>query len=237
MSVGDNDDSASRKVVWKDFKLNELTRIMDVVYGVVLAYGAALVMPMFQDWITNGNRLAGLRACNIAFVLNYAIADFIEARVVTGLVPYEGKGRFSLDLLIAMLFLGALQAAASATATGPQPFLVCLALAFFAAAIWAAIFKYEERGRLKWGYAGCVVATHVAAGIVCLVAYWMLDTTHGLWFAVYVWTGYVAWLIMVSLLKLVAGVPETGFDLLPFSLVGLAIYRLGRAVRSPDETG
>lgn len=206
---------------------------MDVVYGIVLTYGAALAMPLFQSWFVGGDAAAGVRAMNIALVLNYAIADFIEARVVTSMVPYEGKARLSVDLLIAVAFLGALQAASGARE--PHSFLIALAIAFFAGAIWAKLLQIEEKGRFQWKYSGCVVATHVVAGIICLVAYATMRMNNGLWFSFYLWFGYLIWLVIVTFVKKVAGVPETGFDLLPVSLVGLAVERLIRAVDSSGE--
>lgn len=231
MSAHDNQSTTPdepREITAADLKLGNLIAVTDVVYGLVLSYGAALMMPLFQRWLeTPSNTDAAGKALTLAFVLNYAIADFIEARVITTLVPYEGKGRFSLDLLIAMFFMGALQSAAAGSAT----VLLSLAFAFATGAIWAAYLKREERRQFRWHYAGCVIATHVVAALICVAAYATMADRGGVWFAMYVWAGYLVWLVIVSGLKLVVGVPDTGFDLLPISLIGLGVSRLMRFIR------
>ncbi len=218
----------------RDANIRELINLLDVVWGAAIAYTFVVLVNLVGPWISQlrgtqpvatSPSALGVRALLVLFVMNYQIADFIEARVMNVATPYIGRGRFSLDLIIVMVFIFAVHEAAR----GSDVTLVALAIIFAASVIWA-LFLWAESAK-RSPYPGIVISTHVVACVLLVAAAVSLPVNLGWPSIMRLWIGYLIWLAFVLTLKQLFEVEECDFDLLPISLLGVGIRGVLRWIK------
>src|SRR5207248_3097354 len=136
----------------------------------LIAYAFVLLADILSPAFNNQEQKVEWRSLTlVVFVLMYLLSDSVEARLLTERVPYEGRGRFSVDLFISLSFFLAFGAAAHASTN----FLIPFACVFFLGAIWAVYLHHDTKtiNGVTWSYPKGVVLSHIAAGVIWL-GYW-----------------------------------------------------------------
>lgn len=209
---------ARRTVVREDMDFSKLMPFVDVVYGAVISYGFVEISQQLLPWFkAPATPLPGVELGLLFFVLNFLAADFVEARLFNNAFPYIGRGRFTVDLLVALLFFLAFASASASSAV----FLAALGLIFILGGLWGHILGRE--GRLALQYPRLIVVSHVGAGMTCVAGYFSLllsgNTRISGTILLHIVVLYSFWIISVFLLKRNFGIPECEFELFPISAV------------------
>jgi hypothetical protein len=212
---------------YKRLNFAALSPIVDFIYGAVIGYPLLLygdlLSPFFKtaasapvNWVT---------FTLVSFVFLYSLSDAVETRILTHCFPYTGRSRFSVDLLIALLFFLAFSGASQASPN----FLVPFGVIFLMGAVWGVCLHNETKNAFRWRYPKGVILTHVAAGTVWL-GYWLSLNNRGV--KVLGWPEtqrllmyYVGWLVLTTAGKEFYRVPAVEADLFPTSLIDVAVRK------------
>ena len=202
---------------------SKLVGVLDVLYGAVVGYGCYLIADTLSPWFRAQVEPAGInwiRLLLLAFVTNYLIADLVEARILNTAFPYQGRARFTLDIMIVLTFFGAYQAAAFQS----RAVFVCLGGAILLGGLWA-IFLDREYRALAWSYPRLIIATHVTAALLCFIGFSL--SGHNVTAAVVtiLGVGYLIWVAFIVALKVWHDVPPIECELFPVSLVDILVRR------------
>lgn len=202
--------------------------IVDLIYGAVIGYPLLLygeLLAPFFSAATPAPAVNWVQVTLVSFVFLYSLSDAVETRIMTACFPYRGRGRFSVDLMIALLFFLAFSGAANGSAN----FLVPFSAIFFMGAVWGVYLHYDSKNLCKWRYPKGVILTHVSAGTIWF-GYWLTLRIDGItvmgwpetsWLLGY----YLVWLIVTTAGKEWYKVPAVEADLFPTSLVEIGVRK------------
>ncbi len=128
----------------RESPFSHLITFVEVVYGATLGYcflkiGETL-KEVFVQPTEEPSASFGIRVCLEIFVLDLLVHRFVESRLITAKVPYQNGNRFSIDVLMAGLFLMAFVAAEEGSA---QLFVPCFFI-FVLWWLWAQVLKHES---------------------------------------------------------------------------------------------
>lgn len=218
-----------------------LNGIITIVYGAILSY-AFVILANSIDYSNLVSSLFSETLLKQLFIINFLISDFAETQVIHDSLPYRGKGRFSIDLSIAMLFLLAIDSTVDLKPDGlirqNDYYIFFMSAIFFLCVVWSVYLQSERSGK-SIKYAGLVFVSHLAAFIMSLILFFIFDNEGQktiLWVSfnsiTSMWIAYLAWSVLVIFFKHRLEYSNLVFDFLPIALLGHALLKLINAYQN-----
>jgi hypothetical protein len=195
----------------------------------VIAYPILLFSDLFGPFLDPGAHRDGIewiKVTLVSFVFLYSLSDAVETRLMTHCFPYKGRGRFTVDIGIAVAFILAFAGAAKASVN----FLVPFGVTFVLGAVWGIYLHGDSKKTCSWQYPKAVVLSHFGAATIWL-AYWWSMRRQGLtvlgWAEVsrLIWY-YGLWLGISTAAKELYRVPAVEADLFPTSLIDVGARKI-----------